>query len=463
MKKRKFLAALLAVACAASLAVPAFAEPEVPEDLSTEGKEAVEAALGEEGNGLVVDGGTVGGIDIEATVQKPTIAVVLPKTVKVFVNPYRAEVATGKDGEGEDIKSIDTVVSPEMKVVNGSNCAVKVSVKGQFVTYKFVETAPTGTAIADSGSYSDKDDIKITGWDTLSGSPVDQTAGLINDGTSYYAKVNVGTTDDPEYQYRLVTVKYTAGKDATATAAVVPKTYAISGYAATANIKVATAAVKEDTDKTNSIFMYVEGTDTSGKYPAAYNKAVAGVDAKGNVIVGGQYALAAKEGSGAVLYLGGNGTTGYMRVTGSAATAPTKTWTEVEETEGFETPFVFIVDPVANAAENPELKTMAVATTGVTLKSALASGKYTYDLTVPQTTTKVELNISADGTVGKGEMDGTVVTGTSSNFTASSTKLSFPVSASAAVNSKGTVTYTVTSAHGKVNTYTFNVTITAAP
>lgn len=454
MKKRRFLAALLAVACAASLSVSAFAEPEIPEDISDEAKEALQGAI-DNGGGLVVDGGTVSGVDIEATVQMPTLAVVLPKKVEVFVNPYRAEVKTGEDADGNEIKSIDTVVSPEMTVVNGSNCAVKISVKGQFVTYKFVASADGLTNIADSGSYSDKDDVKITGWETLPG--VDKDNGIFFDGKDYYVKVNAGTAESPEDQYRVATVKYTAGKDATATAAATPKTYVISGYAATASIKVATAAVKEDTDRTNSIFMYVEGRADNGTYPAAYNKAVAGVDAKGNVIVGGQYALAAKEGTGAVLYLGGNGTTGHMRVTGSAATAPTKTWTEVQEIEGFETPFVFIVDPVANAAENPELKTMTV-TTGGTLGTALASGKYAYDVKVPAGTTKVELTVSSDDKIAKGDADGTVV----KTVAATATKITLTVDGTATVNTKGSATFTVTSEHNKVNTYTINVTIVAA-
>lgn len=452
MKQKKLLAALLAVACAASLSVPVFAEePSVDDlDISDEAKTALSTAI-DNGGGLVTDSGTVGGVDVEAEVQKPTIAVVLPKTVKVFVNPYRAEVATHfsdpTDPESADAWSIDTVVSPEMTVVNGSNCAIKVNVKGQFVTYKYVTTEPTGTPVEASASIVDENSIKIVGWDTLNGADNDK---LYFDGTNYYAKS--GT------QYRYAAVKVTPGKAATSNADAVPKTYTISGYTAPANIKVATAAVKEDTDKTNSIFMYVEGTDTAGKYPAAYTKAVAGVDAKGNVTVGGQYALAAKEGSGSVLYLGGNGTTGYMRVTGSAATAPTKTWTEVEETEGFETPFVFVVDPVANAAENPELKTMTV--TGGTLKAALASGKYTYDVDVTAGTTSVTLNVTTTETLAKGTCDGTVVKTVANT---GSTQVKLTVDAAAAVKTKGSATFTLTSAHGKVNTYTVNVNIIAAP
>lgn len=453
MKKRKFLATLLAVACVASLSVPSFAA-EIPEDISDEAKEALQGAI-DAGGDLITEGGTVNGVDIEATVQKPTLAIVLPKKVSVFVNPYRAEVKTGVDGEGNEIKSIDTVVSPEMAVVNGSNCAVKISVKGQFLTYKYLDDNTGLIHIADDS------DNKITGWSTLTGAPADDTAGLFvtEDGKTYYAKVNVGTAESPVYQYRQVTVKYTAGKAATESAAAVPASYVISGITAATNIKVATAAVKEDTDKSNSIFMYVEGTETSGVYPAAYNKTVAGVDTKGNLTVGGQYALAAKEGQGAVLYLGGEGKTGYMRVTGSAATAPTKTWSEVEESEGFETPFVFIVDPVANAAENPELKTMTV--TGGTLKAALASGKYTYDINVVASTTSVVLNVTTDAkSLAKGVADGTVVKSVANT---GSTKVTLTIDSGAAERAKGSATFTVTSEHGKVNTYTINVNIIAAP
>lgn len=448
MKKRNFLAALLAVSCAASLSVTAFAEPAVPDDISDEAKQAVEDAIAA-GGGLVIDGGTVGGIDIEATVEKPTIAVVLPKKVEVFVNPYRAEVKTGEDSEGNEIKSIDTVVSPELTVVNGSNCAVKVSVKGQFVTYKYASTAPTGTAIEEDPQ-TDENGVKITGWDTFGGSPLAEQK-LYPEGNSYYVKVNVGTAESPEYQYRAAAVKVTAANATKHT----PASYAITGYATT-SIKVAAAAVKEDTDKTNSIFMYVEGTDKAGVYPAAYAKTVAGLDAKGNLNVGGQYALTAKEGSGAVLYLGGNGTTGYMRVTGSAATAPTTTWTEIEETEGFETPFVFIVDPVANAAENPVLKTMTAATG--TLTPALTATNFTYNLSVPAGTTSVVLNVTSDDKIAcptTGSGDGTVVT----KAAYSTGKVTLTISGTAAAKAKGTAKFTVTSEHGKVNTYTINVTI----
>lgn len=451
MKKRKFLAALLAVACAASLAVPAFAS-DIPEDISDEAKEALQGAI-DAGGGLVTDGGTVGGVDIEATVQKPTIAVVLPKKVDVFVNPYRAEVVTGQDGDGNDIKSIDTVVSPEMTVVNGSNCAVKVSVKGQFVTYKYASSlSGTPTEIADADGDATTPATVISGWNTLYGN-VDETKLYKDTSGVYYVKANVGTAEAPVDQYRVAAVKYTAGSAAKNT----KNTYAISGYAAT-TIKVAAAAVKEDTDKTNSIFMYVEGTDTSGVYPATYTKAVAGVDAKGVVKVGGQYALAAKEGSGAVLYLGGNGTTGYMRVTGSASTAPTMTWTEVEETEAFETPFVFIVDPVANAAENPVLKTMA--TTVGTLTPALTATNFTYNVSVPAGTSSVVLNVTTDAkSLAKGTADGTVVKSVANT---GSTKVTLTIDPAAAVKAKGNATFTVTSEHGKVNTYTINVNIVAA-
>lgn len=462
MKKRRLLAAFLATACAASLSTSAFAV-DIPDDISDDAKQAIQEAIDGGKGDLITDGGTVGGVEVDAEVQKPTIAVVLPKKVGVFVNPYRAEVAIGTDEtSGDPIMSIDTVVSPEMTVVNGSNCAIKINVKGQFVTYKYVDTEPD-TTYTDAGTYTDKTNIKITGWNTIPGLTEEKLYADTSTTTPhYYVKMKSGVEADgttPTYHYREVTAKLTPGKDATATAALVPTTYAISGYVATANIKVATAAVKEDSDKTNSIFMYVEGTDTSGKYPAAYNKVVAGVDAKGNVNVGGQYALAAKEGQGPVLYLGGNGTTGYMRVTGSSATAPTKTWTEVQETEGFETPFVFIVDPVANAAENPEIKTLTV--TGGTLKTALATGKYAYDVTVPSGTTSVVLNVTTDTgyTVTKGVADGTVV----KTVAYSTGKVTLTVDAAAAVAAKGTATFTVTSAHGKVNTYTINASIVAAP
>ncbi|MBD5081343.1 MAG: hypothetical protein HDT44_06210 [Ruminococcaceae bacterium] len=462
MKKKQILAALLAAACAVSMAVPTFA-------LTEEDKDAIDAAAQEKADG---NGGTVvsnsgsTNVTVDTEVQKPTLAVVLPTTVKVFVNPYRAEVAVHytdpADPSTADRYSIDTVLSPEMEVNNFSDCAVKIGVKGSFLTYQYLSSAADLNEIEPDAA-TDATGLAITGWNTLSGT-VDNTklyadTNTITTAKNYYAKVTVGDTA----QYRLVTVKKTnavttAGKEA-------PAKLEITGYTASKTIKVGTAAIKdEDTEKNNTIFMYVEGSLESGVYPA-YAKSVAGVkDTKtGNISKTGQFALSAKEASQAVLYLeGGNvtggtatGTTGYIRVSGNAATAPTVTWSELEATDGFETPFVFTVDPVANPKDNgPQITKLTYpSSTEVTP----ASGKYNISISAA-TTTAQTIAITTDAATAKLVSDNAVA-GKYKSASATTGNVKFTLD-SAASGDKFDLVFELASKYGVTSTYTISVTVT---
>ena len=459
MKKKQIIAAFLAAATAVTMAVPSFA-------LTSDEKDAIDAAAGDKatevGGQVVNNSGEVGGVTVETDVQKPTLAVVLPTTVKVFVNPYRAEVATHytdpSDATSADKWSIDTVVSPEMTVVNYSDCAVKIGVKGSFVTYSYKNAVGDLKAIA-SNTNTDATGIAITGWDTLNGT-VDNTqlfadTNSLDTAKTFYAKVTVNGADE----YRLVTAKVTKANATKDT----PAAVVITGYTASKTIKVATAALKdEDAEKTNSIFMYVEGSLESGVY-APYAKTVAGVKDKSGVMsMTGQFALSAKEASQAVLYLEGGdvknatGKEGYIRVSGNAATAPTTSWSEAQATEGFETPFVFTVDPVANVAEKaPELTTLTGA------NEALTAGKYAYSVDITEGSTSAQLTIAFDkasgATIAAGTSDGTVV----SKVATTDTRVTITVPASATAGSKGTCTFILTSKYGKTTTYTVAVNVVA--
>lgn len=462
MKKRQVLAAFLAATCAVSMAVPTFA-------LTDDQKDAVAGAAGDKateiGGGVVSDSGDAD-VTVETEVQKPTLAVVLPTTVKVFVNPYRAEVATHytdpTDSTTADKWSIDTVVSPEMQVENFSDCAVKIGVKGSFLTYSY-QSAQGDLQVIAPNAATDATGLAITGWTTLSGT-VDQTqlyadTNSIATAKNYYAKVTIGDKSE----FRLVTVKKTnavttAGKEA-------PAKLEITGYTASKTIKVGTAAIKdEDTEKTNTIFMYVEGSLESGVYPA-YAKSVAGVkDTKtGKMSTTGQFALSAKEASQAILYLEGGdvkadpptSTTGYIRVSGNAATAPTVAWSQVETTEGFETPFVFTVDPVANPGEKaPELTSLSG------INETLTAGKYAYTVDVTAgTTTAQTLNLTSDAAEVKlVSFDSTKL----KTVSAGSTNVKFTLNGAVA-GDKPTVVFNLISKYGKVTTYTITVNVVAAP
>lgn len=321
MKSRKILAAILATSCAMSMAVPAFAaadEPAVPE---------TSAAIAD----MDIDALNAYELDVAASIQKPSLKVTLPASTAVLVNPYRIEVKLDDTNT-----TFDTVISPEMDIINNSGCAIKVNVKGMLQTYQVV----------------DKDADSATEVSGVSGSANGKT---FSDG-------DVKTTDKKVFfeasTGRVLTGKYTPAKDATATAAAVPEAYVVSGYTASKDIKVATAAMKDvDADKSNTLFIYVEGKIDGGEYASAYDaKATAGVkDTKTGVMsVTGQMALAAKEATKSILYLNA-GETGHARVTGQASTAPTKAWTSL--TDEFETPFTFVIDAVANEAPKAPVAT----------------------------------------------------------------------------------------------------------
>lgn len=319
MKKQKILAALLALSCAASMAVPAFAADTI----------TLETAATSE-NMDADDIGTGYELAVKSVVQKPALKVTLPTSATVAINPYRAPVTV--DG----VEKYDTVLSPKMDVVNNSPCAIKVNVKGSVVTYTVVDTSA----------------MTLTEWtDTanLTGSEILTNAEGSSETLAVFHTADKKTFYDQDG--RLLTAKYTAGKAATATVAAVPEKLQVTGYTASKTIKVATAALKdEDAEKSNSIFLYAEGKLEDGDWEAAFDaKKVAGYTGTGasqTFRAGGMVAIGAKETSGSVLYLG-NGQTGNVRITGNAATAPTTPWMSVADT--FDTKIVFVVDPVANA------------------------------------------------------------------------------------------------------------------
>lgn len=465
MKRKRLLATLLAVSCVASMSVSAYAVDK------PEGVDDTLWGLVESDGDLKTDPGSVS-MDVETEVQKPAMAVVLPSTVKVFINPYRAEVSIdgGTDEEiitvDDNTKSIDTVVSPELTVKNASTCAVKIGVSGAFVTYKYVTDQPTTKIEPKDDGATEDENIQFLKTETVIGN-VDMSA-LYTNGTNYYVKEASGDTP----VYRQVSVKYTAAAAANGTKAATPAKYEFNGYIATTSIKVATAAVKEDTEKSNSIFMYVEGKLADAKYPTAYSKLAAGVDAKGNVVYGGQVALDSKgTATGDVLYLGAPTTgatdtvNGKIRVTGSAATNPTVDWSTAQNTEGFEAPFAFAIKPVANAAENPIISAIA-GTTGVNVTTAYAAGTFKYAVKLDSTASSPKINVTvpADTKIIATPVAGATLTNTNGGAitkaaVATTGAITLTLNASGVNNAKSTFTFDVESTHGKINTYTIEVTL----
>lgn len=383
MKSRKILAALLATSCAMSMAVPAFAAG---------GDEQTMPETSAAASDLDVDALQSYALEVDASIQKPSLKVTLPSSTAVLVNPYRIEVKLDATNT-----TFDTIISPEMDIVNNSGCAIKVNVKGMLQTYQVVDK-DADTAVAVSG---------------VSGSANGKT----------FADGDVKTTDKKVFfeasTGRVLTGKYTPAKDATATAAAVPEAYVVSGYTASKDIKVATAPMKDvDADKSNTLFIYVEGKIDGNEYASAYDaKATAGVkDTKTGVMsVTGQMALAAKDATKAILYLNA-GETGHARVTGQASTAPTKAWTSL--TDEFETPFTFVIDAVANEAPKAPVATdikiggvsiagfdpatLAYTATansgdGLLVVAATAEAGATTDITVSGVLTKTGTNIMMTG------------------------------------------------------------------
>lgn len=383
MKSRKILAALLATSCAMSMAVPAFAaadEPAVPETSAAAADMDIDALNAYE-------------LEVAASIQKPSLKVTLPASTAVLVNPYRIEVKLDDTNT-----TFDTVISPEMDIINNSGCAIKVNVKGLLQTYQVVDkdaagaTALTGVSGSANGKTFSDGDVKVAA-----------------DGKTYF-EASTG---------RVLTGRYTKPVAATDTKPAVPEAFVVSGYTASKDIKVATAAMKDvDADKSNTLFIYVEGKIDGGEYASAYDaKATAGVkDTKTGVMsVTGQMALGAKEATKSILYLNA-GETGHARVTGQASTAPTKAWTSL--TDEFETPFTFLIDAVANEAPKAPVATdikiggvsiagfdpatltytaTANASDGLLVVAATAEAGATTDITVSGVLTKTGSNIMMTG------------------------------------------------------------------
>lgn len=428
MKKRQILAALLAVCCAASMAVPAFAADENPELGTVE----TEADKG-------IDDLKNWDLTVDTTVQNPTLKVTLPKSTSVLVNPYRIEVKTGSDA---DDTSFDTILSPVMDITNNSGCAIKVNVKGMLQTYTVVDGTPASPAeTLDDTHYTitNKNNIDLTALKVVGTNiiEVDADKGNLVVGT-YKAPV---MNDDS-------TVKSKG-------------TFNVSGYVASKNIKVATAAMKDvDAEKTNTLFIYVEGKQADGKWAPAFDaKQIAGVkDTKtGTLSTTGMMALSAKETSQSILYLE-SGKTGNVRVTGQAATAPTIAWMSLTDT--FDTPFTFVIDAVANPAPPaPVLSKIKLA--NVTPNVAEASAGDAFD--VKATNTGLTWDVGATNSTSTITYTTLDQTDAEKAFTSSNTAVITCDEANnklvAKGNGKAVITFTFTSKKGSISTYTFEITV----
>ncbi len=151
----------------------------------------------------------------------------------------------------------------------------------------------------------------------------------------------------------------------------------ITGYEASKTIKIATAAMKdEDADKSNTIFMYVEGkADAAAAWASGYDATVAKTAASATNPAS-MMALSTKETTQKILYVAGGNTTtgneGVIRVSGQASTNPTTPWTSV--TDKFDTKMTFVVEPVANKKPvDPNVTAIALTASNGTLSS------YTFD------------------------------------------------------------------------------------
>ena len=351
---KKLLAAVLASTCVVSMAVPAAAA-----DAEVTGVGSYEVA-------------------VTAEVNKPTLNVTLPTATSVLVNPYRLPVDVSADQDKSEM-SYDTVITVPMKVSNLSSCAITVGVKGSFTT----KTVVAGFDASDSDTYSVKITVDSDGVVTSSVT-TNEADTVVTNSTSadefYVLKDGKTIVDKDGYQ---LTGSYAAEKianpDDPAKKKVTAATLKVTAYTASKNIKVATADLKDpDTEKTNSIFMFVEGSSDgtwAEKYDATVAKNAASATNPTSMMV-----LGAKETSQKVLYVGGSadGTTaeeGYVRITGSAATAPTTPWADIADV--LETPFAFVIDAVANKApKTPTVSNVSATTDGAgTATIAATTGK----------------------------------------------------------------------------------------
>lgn len=333
MKKRRFLAALLALSCAASLAVPAYAADQTVSDLG-------EAAVA-----------------VTTTLEEPNVSVTLPTATDVFVNPYR--VAVKPNGPSGD-DSYDTVISPEMDVQNDSDAAITVGVKGLLQTYTLLSATDVKAAAIDTT------DCDITNDTDIDLTKVYESASK----AKTYVEVDGGVA-------KQVTLTYTAPTYNTAgdsTSGVKKNgTIKVTGYTASKNIKVATNTFDENkAGDANNLFMYVQGkldTDTNW---AAYTAAAAKVSANSTTPTS-MMVLTAKETANNVLYLG-SGEKGQVRVSGNAATSPKTAWSDLKTTDSFDAKFVFVIDAVANKAPvDPNVTAIGLTASNGTLST------YTFD------------------------------------------------------------------------------------
>lgn len=444
MKKKQFLAALLAATCAVSMAVPVFADDE-PTLGVAENDEDQDADALKEWN-----------LEVGTTVQKPTLKVTLPKSTAVLVNPYRIEIDT--DGGDGTETSFDTVLSPEMDIVNNSGCAIKVGVKGMLQTY----TTVSGTASnlpaninASDDSSTPKKLYTITNkdnWDLSTLKVVTVTSGSTT--TKVLVKEDTNSAGDTELR-QVGTFKEAVMAD-NGTTLKTAGAITVSGYVASKNIKVATAPMKDvDAEKTNTLFIYVEGKAADGNWATTFDaKAIAGVvDTKTKVMsTTGMMALTAKENTQNILYLG-SGETGNVRVTGQAATAPTVSWMSLTDT--FETPFTFVIDAVANQAPAaPVLQ--KVKFTGIAPNGGAAADEITVTAAA---TTGLTWDAGSEGT--NSTITATTdVAGATPNITSSDTSVININAGKLKALDNGTATITLSFTNkGVTSEYTFAITV----
>lgn len=413
MKRRQILAVMLA----AALSVSATAV----------GANAAADTIDTAVNTDITAGGSFE-LNVDSDVKQPTLDVSLPTSAAVMVNPYRIEITT----ESGD-KSFDTVLSPEMEVTNKSGCAITVGVKGMLQTYTIVD---------------------ITGM-TAVGSD-------INDATKFNAPSNKSTIANSDLenilmsadgktfadaQGRQITATYKAPILNDDTTVKTKGTFTVTGYTASKDIKVATAPMKDvDADKSNTIFMFVEGKADDAVWSAGYDAAKAKTPASATN-ASSMMALTAKETSQKVLYVAGgdttNGVKGQLRISGQASTAPTKAWTEIKDK--FDTKVTFVIDPVANKApEAPKATDIKIDGTSITgfaadtltynLTATTADGPWTIAVNVPAGATST---ITASGELSKNAAGKIVFSGTAGT---------------------GAIAIDVTQ-YGLTTTYTINVTI----
>lgn len=428
MKKRIF-AAILASTCAISSAVPAFAA----DTTQITGVGAVP-------------------VEVQANVEKPQLDVTIPSTTEVMVNPYRLPIDVSAAQDGSEI-SYDTVITTPMHIENASDCAITVGVKGMFQT----KVKSAGFDKTDSSTYA----VHIDNTGATTPAPPKGSTTVITNSTAandfYVLTDNKTIVDGDGY---ILTGTYVAEKvsGTGATEKVTAGTLKITAYTASKAIKIGTAAIKDvDTEKTNTIFMYAEGS-TDGTWAEAFDatKAKTPADAKNPTSM---MILGTKETSQKILFVGGksgavNGE-GYVRITGQSATNPTTPWADV--TDEIDTPFAFVIDAVANKAPVAPVIT-GVSATSDNVSSSVAvtqtSGKTNeWDVAVTGAARGDTITFTLDGL---DPSDATVTWAATGDLTSSDNTLNVSVAPTASPTS--TVTITATNM-GKTATFILHVTV----